>query len=152
MALGRAAGRGREATCTVADFLDTNVLVYAFDNDEPEKQAQARHLMREHPDAVISTQVLLEWYSVVTRKFSPPMPADVAAQALAALSDLAVVPADAELVLRAAETSSVHQVSIWDAMIIETASLAGCETLFSEDLSDGLSIRGVTIRNPFGSA
>ena len=58
----------------MADFFDTNVLVYAFDNDEPGKQARARELIRNSPDAIISTQVLLEWYSVVTRKFSPPTP------------------------------------------------------------------------------
>ncbi len=136
-------------SCIVADFIDTNVLVYAFDDDEPAKQTRARQLMREQPDAVISPQVLLEWYSVVTQKFSPPMPTDAAAQTLAALAELDVIAADAELVMRAAQTSSTHQVSIWDAMIIESASVAGCETLHSEDLSDGASIRGVTIRNPF---
>ncbi len=149
MARGAGAGRGPAISCTVPDFLDTNVIVYAFDNDEPVKQRVARQLMRERPDAVISTQVLLEWYSVVTRKFSPPMPSDLADSALASLAELDVVSADAELVLRAAQTAAVHQVSIWDAMIIETASLACCETLLSEDLSDGASIRGVTIRNPF---
>ncbi len=133
----------------MADFFDTNVLVYAFDNDEPGKQARARELIRNSPDAIISTQVLLEWYSVVTRKFSPPMPPAAAAQVLASLAEFDVIPADAELVLRAAETSSNHQISIWDAMIIETAALAGCTTLHSEDLSDGVSIRGVTVRNPF---
>lgn len=151
MARGTAAGGGRATSCTVADFIDTNVLVYAFDNDEPAKQARARELMRQRPDAVVSTQVLLEWYSVVTRKFTPPMPPDVAVQAMASLAELDVIPADAELVVRAAKTSSAHQISIWDAMIIETASLAGCETLLSEDLSDGVTIRGVTIRNPFAA-
>jgi predicted nucleic acid-binding protein len=135
----------------VADFLDTNVVVYAFDNDEPEKQAIARELMRQRPDAVISTQVLLEWYAVVTRKFSPPMPPAVAMQALATLAELEVISADAELVVRAAETSIGHQISMWDAMIIEAASLAACDTVFTEDLSDGASIRGVTVRNPFAT-
>ncbi len=135
----------------MADFLDTNVLVYAFDDDEPAKQARARELLRRGPDAVISTQVMLEWYSVVTSNFSPPMPADVAGRVLASLAELDVIPADAELVVRAAETSSTHRISIWQAMIIEAAGVAGCETLFSEDLSDGASIRGVTIRNPFAA-
>lgn len=133
----------------MADFLDTNVLVYAFDKDEPVKQARARDLMRERPDAVISTQVMLEWYAVVTRKFATPMPASVAEKALATLAALDVVTADAELVVRAAQTAASHQLSIWDAMIVETASLVGCQTLWSEDLSDGATIRGVTIRNPF---
>ena len=61
---------------TVGDFLDTNVLVYAFDSSEPGKRERAHALMAAHPDAVISTQVLLEWFAVVTRTFSPPMPND----------------------------------------------------------------------------
>ncbi|HNQ06719.1 MAG TPA: PIN domain-containing protein [Tetrasphaera sp.] len=70
---------------------------------------------------------------------------------MTSLADLEVVPADAELVVRAAETSTSHQVSIWDAMIIETARLAGCATLYSEDLQDGLIVRGVTVQNPFAT-
>ncbi|OLT40235.1 hypothetical protein BJF86_05400 [Serinicoccus sp. CNJ-927] len=133
----------------MADFLDTNVVVYAFDDDEPVKQARARQLMRERPDAVISTQVLLEWYAVVTRKFAPAMPLHAAAGALASLAALHVVDADAELVVRAAELAAQHQMSIWDAIIVEAASLASCETLLSEDLTDGASLRGVSIHNPF---
>ncbi|MDO5627178.1 MAG: PIN domain-containing protein [Mobilicoccus sp.] len=135
----------------MADFFDTNVLVYAFDAGEPVKQEQARRLMAEHPDAVISTQVLLEWYAVVTRKFTPPVPAGEAAEVLSELAELTVVPADAELVVRAGRTSVAHQLSIWDAMIIESAALHGCPTLWSEDMADGAVLRGVTIRNPFAS-
>lgn len=133
----------------MAEFLDTNILVYAFDANEPAKRARAQQVMGERPDAVISTQVLLEWFSVVTRKFSPPMPSADATRTLASLAELDVVDADAELVVRAAQTSAAHQLSIWEAMIIESASLAGCSTLLSEDLSDGLVVRGVTVRNPF---
>jgi len=133
----------------VADFLDTNVLVYAFDSNEPVKQARALQVMSERPDAVIGTQVLLEWYSVMTRKFSPPMPTEIAVQALMTLTELDVVDADAELVVRAAQTSASNRLSIWDSMIIESACMAGCQTLLSEDLADGLVVRGVTVRNPF---
>lgn len=133
----------------MADFLDTNVLVYAFDSSEPAKQQHAQELMADHPDAVISTQVLLEWCAVVTRKFSPPMPMHEAASVMSELAALSVVPADAEVVVRAAQCAAAHQLSIWDAMMIESAALAGCETLWSEDLADGAVLRGVTVRNPF---
>ncbi len=133
----------------MADFFDTNVLVYAFDASEPEKRERALALLAAHPDACISTQVLLEWYSVVTRKFASPMPADAAGEALAALATLDVLPTDAELVVRAAGTSASHQLSIWDALVVESAALGGCPTLWSEDLNDGATIRGVTVRNPF---
>ena len=84
----------------MGDFLDTNVLVYAFDSSEPGKRERAHALMAAHPDAVISTQVLLEWFAVVTRKFSPPMPKEEAAAVIAELAALTVVAADAELVVR----------------------------------------------------
>lgn len=135
----------------MADFLDTNVLVYAFDSSEPAKRARAQDLLAAHPDAVISTQVLLEWFAVVTRTFAPPMPQPEAASVIAELASLTVLPVDAELVVRAAQSAAAHQLSIWDAMILESAALGGCQTLWSEDLADGAVLRGVTIRNPFGS-
>ena len=94
---------GTATSCIVPDSLDTNVVVYAFDNDEPEKQKRAQELMREHPDAVVSTQVLLEWFTVVTRKFNPPMPPAEAVDALRGLAELDVTSVDAELVVRAVE-------------------------------------------------
>ncbi len=133
----------------MADFLDTNVLVYAFDGSEPAKRDRAQQLMAANADAVISTQVLLEWFAVVTRTFVPPMPKQEAASVIAELASLTVVPADAELVVRAAQSAAAHQMSIWDAMVVESAALGGCQTLWSEDLADGTILRGVTIRNPF---
>lgn len=131
-------------------FLDTNVVVYAYDAAEPEKRRRALEVLAAHPDATLSTQVLLEWYSVVTRKFDPPLPTEEALAGLTALADLDVIGADAELVVRAARTAADHQLSIWDAMIIETAALAGCRTLLTEDLADGRRLRGVVVTNPFG--
>lgn len=130
-------------------FLDTNVLVYAFDAADRAKQQRALAVLAGHPDAAISTQVLLEWFVAVTRKLTPPLPLPQAQAALESLSKLSVVPADAELVLRAARTAVEHQFSIWDAMVVEAAALAGCRTLLTEDLNHGQTIRGVTIVNPF---
>lgn len=132
-------------------FLDTNVLVYAFDAGDRAKQVRALALLSRHPDATISTQVLLEWYSAVTRKLNPPLAAEQAQAALESLAKLSVVPADTELVIRASRTAVHHQLSIWDAMVIEAAALAGCRTLLTEDLNDGQVIRGVRIENPFSS-
>lgn len=137
-------------TFTVGDvFLDTNVLVHAFDASDRHKQARALSVLAEHPSATISTQVLLEWFSAVTRKLTPAMEPSRAKTALEALARLDVVPADAELVVRAAQTSLDHRLSIWDAMVIEAAAVAGCRTLLTEDLNDGQQIRGVLIDNPF---
>ena len=130
-------------------FVDTNVLVYAFDAGDPDKRERALAVLAEHPDAVISTQVLLEWFVAVTRKLSPPLPVPAARAALESLAKLTVVPADAELVLRASRTSAESRISIWDAMVVEAAVLAGCRTLLTEDLNHGQEVRGVRIVDPF---
>ncbi|NBC12189.1 MAG: PIN domain-containing protein, partial [Gammaproteobacteria bacterium] len=54
-------------------FLDTNVLVYIFDGDEPDKQAVARQLLRDSGEIRLSTQVLSEFYVTVTRKLARPL-------------------------------------------------------------------------------
>lgn len=130
-------------------FLDTNVLVYAFDASGETKRERALAVLAEHPDAVISTQVLLEWFTIVTRKLTPPLPLADAVAAMESLAELEVVLADADLALRAARTSIEAQLSIWDSMVIEAAVVAGCSTILTEDLNDGQIIRGVRVVNPF---
>ena len=130
-------------------FVDTNVLVYAFDGADPDKQAVARSVLKGSDVLVLSTQVLLEFFVVVTRKLDPPVPADLARAAVTEFSKLQVVSADASLVQRAVEASITHHLSVWDAMIIEAASVAGCATVLTEDLAAGLTIRDVHIVDPF---
>ncbi len=128
-------------------FLDTNIVAYQFDNDFPEKQATARRIVQEQARrASISTQVLLELTNVLTRKlkFSKQEVISV----LEAL-DFDVVGADAQLVLRAAQTSASHDLSIYDAMILEAAVRGHCEELWTEDLATGSTLRGVRIVDPF---
>jgi predicted nucleic acid-binding protein len=98
---------------------------------------------------IVSTQVLLELYSVLTRKFEPAL---TPAQARAVLDEvvaLPVVPADADLVLRATRAAQGLKISIWDAMIVEAAAEAGCDELWTEDLAAGVELRGVRVVNPF---
>lgn len=129
--------------------MDTNVLAYLFDARSPAKQARAEEVLRSGNDLVLSTQVMLELYSVLTRKFDPPLSGDEGAEILAGLRRFDVVAADAGLVLRAAITCAEHQLSIWDAMVVEAAHLGGCSELLTEDLGEGAELRGVRIVNPF---
>lgn len=131
-------------------FLDTNVIAYLFDAGERAKQRRARELLvsGDH-DFVLSTQVLLELFVVVTRKLTPPLPHDAAARAVELLSELPVVTTDASLVHRAVSTSGRHQLSLWDALVVEAAAEAGCAELWTEDLATGSTLRGVTIIDPF---
>jgi predicted nucleic acid-binding protein len=133
-------------------FVDSNVVVYSVDAnpDERAKRETAMALLASEPDdLVISTQVLQEFYVVVTRKLAYPLDEERAARALRGLAKLDVVGVDVPLVMAAAETSRTAKLSVWDALIIEAARQAGCARVFSEDMSDGQVIRGVTVKNPF---
>jgi predicted nucleic acid-binding protein len=135
---------------SVRTFLDTNVLVYAFDDGEPEKRDRARALLAAPPAPfVISAQVVGEFYVVVTRKLAKPLAPGDAKAAVEQLLRLPVVPVDAELTSAAVATSQSAQLSYWDALIIEAAGAAGCDLLLSEDLADGATIRSIHIQNPF---
>lgn len=132
-------------------FLDTNVLAYLFDDNAPDKQRRAEEALRQSHDFVVSTQVMLELYQVLTRKFSPPLTASEGQAVLAGVAHWEVVAADAGLVLRATRTAADHQLSIWDAMILEAASFSHCGELWSEDLAAGSELSGVSIVNPFAA-
>jgi predicted nucleic acid-binding protein len=133
-------------------FVDTNVVVYAAD-ESPAEQAKhdaAVELLAHDPEnLVVSTQVLQEFYHVMTHRLAKPLDPERAGAATQALTRLDVVGSDAELVLAAIDTSRSAQLSIWDALIIEAARRAACERVLSEDLADGQTIRGVRIENPF---
>jgi predicted nucleic acid-binding protein len=133
-------------------FIDTNVLVYRFDASEPAKQAAAQQALAsvEHT-FIISTQVMLEFYVTVTRKLRPALSHEAAAEQAATLARLPVVSADHHLVERAVTTAGRHQLSVWDAMVLEAAVEADCEEIWTEDLADGATLRGVTVRNPFSA-
>jgi predicted nucleic acid-binding protein len=133
-------------------FLDTNVLVYRFDDDEPVKQARAREILdTEGPSdsLVLSTQVLQEFYVTVTRKLARPLSKDDAFEATRYLMELNVVSIDVGLVARAIELSQAHKISLWDALIIHSARQGGCQKLLTEDLHDGWMVEGLEISNPF---
>ncbi|MGH3282418.1 MAG: PIN domain-containing protein [Trebonia sp.] len=135
-------------------FIDSNVLVYSVDQSpaEKDKHARAVELLSTSPeDLVVSTQVLQEFYVVSTRKLKTPLSEERAATAVRGISKLEVVGVDVSLVLAAVDTSRALQLSLWDALIIQAASRAGCERVLSEDLNAGQLIRGVRVENPFAA-
>jgi predicted nucleic acid-binding protein len=133
-------------------FLDTNVLVYLYDTDAPEKQRMARDVLERSPaqaDLVISTQVLQEFYVTVTRKFSRRLPEREVLLAMRGLRELATVQVDVEMIFEAIELGRRHQLSFWDALIVRAALTAGCSRLLTEDLQHQMRIGELTIENPF---
>jgi predicted nucleic acid-binding protein len=132
-------------------FLDTNVLVYLFDHDEPAKRARAKQLLEQAKpgELALSVQVLGEFYVVVTRKLKRPLDTSAALQAVDWLSLLRVVALDPVLVKAAIQTSRSSQLSYWDALIVASAKAGGCKRLLTEDLNDGQQIGSVRVENPF---
>jgi predicted nucleic acid-binding protein len=132
-------------------FVDTNVWVYAVDTADPEKQRRALEVIAPQAgrELVVSTQVLTEFYAVVTRKLAVPLPAAAAEVMVRHLASLTVVSVDGPLVVSAIAASNVWRVSIWDALIIRAAEVAGARRLLSEDLAAGVRYGSVLVENPF---
>lgn len=133
------------------DFLDTNVLVYAYDVTDPAKQAVARDLVRKAVAGglVISTQVLAEFAATLLHKIVPaPGPADVVAL-LDTLAPVRLITPDHDVVRRAVEARETYGIHFYDGMIVAAAERAGCEKIWSEDFNAGQKYFGVSVANPF---
>jgi predicted nucleic acid-binding protein len=131
-------------------FFDTNVLVYCTDTTAPDKQARAKRLVALHGtagDAVISTQVLIELFNVLTRK--QKMPAITAQALIQAYALWTVMDSDVALVTTAISTTISQKLSIWDAMVVAAAQRAQADTLYTEDLTHGQRFGKLTVENPF---
>ena len=133
-------------------FIDTNVLVYRYDDSAPIKQVRAQELLKtgiENETAVVSAQVLGEFFTTVTWKIQNPLSADDAQAAVDLISTLSVVALDLALVRRAISTQKRYGISYWDALIVVAAESAGCTRILSEDLNSGQAYNGVVVVNPF---
>lgn len=133
-------------------FIDTNIWVYAVDDADAAKRRHAREVLGSVQQPVVNAQVLNEFYVVVTRKLDRPLPEAQAAAAVADMARLLVVPVDRHLVQEAIGLSRSHQLSLWDAAIVEAARSASCAELITEDLQDGRAFEGVVVRNPFAAS
>jgi predicted nucleic acid-binding protein len=133
-------------------FVDTNVLVYARDTTEPAKQERARDVMRrlwQSGTGRLSHQVLQEFYVTVTRKLKPGLPPDEAMNEVRDLFAWNPVAPSEDLFENAWEIEARWQLSWWDSLIAASAWRAGCSTLLSEDLQDGLQLGSLRVLNPF---
>jgi predicted nucleic acid-binding protein len=136
----------------VKTFVDTNVLVYAHDTDAGARHATAKALLAElwdSRDGSLSTQVLQEFYAVVTRKFKPPMPRAKARAIVAAYGEWCDVATEPQLIVAASRLEEEHTLSFWDSLIVQAAIHAGAGRLVSEDLQDGRRFGALSVENPF---
>ena len=119
------------------EFLDTNVLVYAYDPGDSFKQRVAQDLVRRAlaGEIIASTQVLAEFAATLLHKMSPAAdPKDVMA-VLDALGPIRVVVPDGDIVRRAVEVRAEYGVHFYDGMIAAAAERGGCGRIWSEDLN-----------------
>ncbi|MFH1983553.1 MAG: PIN domain-containing protein [Pseudomonadota bacterium] len=133
-------------------FLDTNVLVYTYDTHNGAKQRVAENILRmsiENENAVISVQVLGEFFNVITRKISSPMAPVEALEIIRTLEILPVQEIDRAMVTRAIDTYQRYSISYWDSLIVAAAERSQCARILSEDLNDGQQYYGITVQNPF---
>jgi len=130
-------------------FIDTNILVYQMDKRDPRKRNVCRDVVKKAAssrDAVISTQVLQEFYvATTTRLHIDPI---LIKSIMHSLENMEVVTVGNELIDDAIDASLQYHLSFWDSLIIVAAESAKCETLYTEDLNDGQIIRNVRIANP----
>ena len=128
-------------------FADTNVVVYAFGRDNA-KVARAEAILAAQP--TISVQVVNEFLNVCRVKLG----FDVEVRhrlAKELLDGCNVVSIDTRVIAKAMEIESQAGIAYWDALIVAAAVLAGCDTLYSEDLHYGHVFEGqLTVVNPFG--
>lgn len=134
-----------------SQFVDSNVLVYAYDLSQGEKHEQAKTLLLslwESGLGCLSIQVLQEFFVNVTRKSDFPLSPEQAALVIHDFSDWMVHRPVMTDVLLAIELHQRYQISFWDAMILQSARQSGCGIIWSEDLSDGEDYAGVKVINP----
>jgi predicted nucleic acid-binding protein len=131
--------------------LDTNILVYAVDQDAGDRHHQAIDLVRRTRgrDCVLTLQSLAELFRTLTSAKLRIEPARAAGLVQQWRDALPVVAADDLCLTDAMDAVTHHGWSFWDAMIWATAKRHGCRLLLSEDGQAGRTLGGVTILNPF---
>ncbi|MCX6878426.1 MAG: PIN domain-containing protein [Verrucomicrobia bacterium] len=105
--------------------------------------------MAEAGTGVLSTQVLGEFFQVVTRKLAPPLSPPAAGQVLCGYQVFRVVQRDVPMIHAAVAVVERHGIGYHDALIVAAAARAGCRVLYSEDLNPGQEYLGVAVANPF---
>jgi len=144
-----------DSTATTAEaitFVDTNVLIYAYNAADPAKQRATQAALVSLWDArigAVSTQILQEFYSVATTKLRPAMSHDEAREVVSLYTAWPVVLIEPSLILTASRLVERHKLSFWDALMVEAARTAGASRLLTEDLNHGQVIEGVRIESPF---
>ncbi|HXJ39140.1 MAG TPA: PIN domain-containing protein [Bryobacteraceae bacterium] len=133
------------------EFLDSNVIIYAYSAIATQHQEAARRRVTEaiQGNGVISTQVLSEVSAALLHKVKPTLSPESVTEVLDAIGPIRTIIPDPRIVRRAIEAHVRYGLHFYDGMIIAAAERAGCKILWSEDMNPGQSYFGVTVQNPF---
>ena len=133
--------------------LDSNLLVYAEGVNGAERQHAALEMLKriEAEEIVVPIQALAELFAVLTRK-ARISAQDARTSVLTWADAYAVIDTSFATLTDAMELVASHKLSSWDAVILAAAAGAECRILLSEDMHDGFTWRGATVRNPFSDA
>ena len=129
-------------------FVDTNILIYAFTIDEPDKQAKALKYL-DSCQPVISTQVIKEFSNVLLKRGNVRQ--DRIKEIIKEIAEIVwVVNEEVALIFAAFDIKERYRFSFYDSLIVATAVNSQCKVLLSEDMQDGQIIDGsLRIINPF---
>jgi predicted nucleic acid-binding protein len=134
-------------------FVDTNVIVYLFDGRTPAKQRRSGELLsdlaRSRSPPVVSTQVLQEAYSALTRKLQIDPVDALAMLREAGDSTFRVIAVDVALIWLGAQRAIDDRLAFWDGLIVAAAMQAECDVLYSEDMQPGRRFGTLEVRNPY---
>jgi predicted nucleic acid-binding protein len=135
----------------VDDFLDSNVVLYAYDSRDRRKQKVAQNLLIRaiRGECAISVQVLGEISATLLHKLSSMFARQDVIEILDLLRPVPIIETDADLVRRGVQAHTEYGIHFYDGMIVAAAERAGCMNILSEDLNAGQAYFGVTVRNPF---
>lgn len=131
-------------------FLDTNILVYAFDQKAEEKRTRALSLSQAGQPWLISWQVVQEFCSVALHRFAVPLDLEFLGDYLSLfLLPHCKVMSSGSIYQKALQIQHETQYRFYDSLIVAAALESGASILYSEDLQHDRSIGHLRIINPF---
>lgn len=134
-------------------LIDTNILVYAYDRSEPEKQQKAADILdmlTQNNAGALSIQTLSEFFVVTTKKIPSPLTINEAHSSIANyIRSWQIIDVNSFIVLEAIRGVKAHNFSYWDSMIWAAARMNQIANVLSEDFSDNSVVEGVRFINPF---
>ena len=131
-------------------FLDTNILVYSVDKNDPVRHAVARKIVLSAVsgrDFLISAQVLNEFSNIALLKLK--MSVDETRKLVSFFSRMNVVSVDRDWTDKALTLKQSYGTQFFDSLLLVAAEENSCEEILTEDLNDGQMYGSVKAVNPF---